>query len=72
MFEQIVCRYQRSLHLFVRHRLHDHELARDVMQFAFRQLYLSIPRFPASIARGQNRASRGIQINTDANVGMYE
>jgi RNA polymerase sigma-70 factor (ECF subfamily) len=41
-FETLMQRYYAGLYSFVRQRLNDHEQARDVVQFVFLQLFLSV------------------------------
>ncbi|MBE3558704.1 MAG: sigma-70 family RNA polymerase sigma factor [Ktedonobacteraceae bacterium] len=55
-FEALVWRYYTALYNFTSHCLGDYEQARDVTQFVFLQLYISIPRLHNNLHSARSKA----------------
>jgi RNA polymerase sigma factor (sigma-70 family) len=54
-FEILVCRYQTPLFHFIRRCIKDYELAHDILQHVFFQLYLHVPKLSANLSTLRTR-----------------
>lgn len=54
-FEILVCRYQAPLFHFIRRCIKDNELAHDILQHVFFQLYIHVPKLSANLSTLRTR-----------------
>ncbi len=55
-FECLVLRYQAALYNFIGRCVKDYELARDILQFVFLQLHVSLPRLQLNLTSTRTRS----------------